>query len=49
MAVTVKVMERPEPGRTSYLRAALKGMGLTFKHLLTPKVTLQYPEEQPDL
>ena len=31
-------------------RAALKGMGLTFKHLVNPKkVTLQYPEEQPDL
>lgn len=49
MAVTVKVLERPEPGRTSYLRSALKGMGLTFKHLLMPKITLQYPEEQPDL
>ena len=49
MAATVKVMRRPEPGRSSYLRSALKGMGLTFKHLLTPKVTLQYPEEQPDL
>ena len=50
MAVTVKVLDRPEPGRTSYLRSALKGMGLTFKHLVSPrKVTLQYPEEQPDL
>ena len=50
MAVTVKVMRRPEAGQTSYLRAALKGMGLTFKHLVsTEKVTLQYPEEQPDL
>ncbi|HEX9887743.1 MAG TPA: hypothetical protein VGA70_14695, partial [Longimicrobiales bacterium] len=50
MAVTVKVMRRPDPGETSYLRAALKGMALTFRHLVNPKnVTLQYPEEQPDL
>ena len=48
--VTVKVLERPEPGRSSYLRSALKGMGLTFRHMVSPtKVTLQYPEEQPDL
>ena len=50
MAATVKVMRRPEPGKTSYLRAALKGMALTFRHMVKPdKVTLNYPEEQPDL
>ena len=50
MPPTVKVMRRPEAGSTSYLRATLKGMALTFKHLVNPnKVTLQYPEEQPDL
>ena len=50
MAITVKMMRRPEPGRTSYLRAALKGMSLTFKHLINPEtVTLSYPEEAPNL
>ena len=50
MAISVKVMQRPEPGRTSYMRATLKGLSLTFKHLLkVDKVTLQYPEDQPDL
>ncbi len=46
MAATVKVLRRPEPGQTSYLRSALKGMGLTFRHMIRPeKVTQQYPEE----
>ena len=50
MAISVKVMRRPEAGRTSYMRATLKGMSLTFKHMVRPtKVTLKYPEEQPDL
>ncbi len=31
----------------SYVRAALKGMALTFKHLINPdKVTVQYPEQR---
>ena len=35
-------MERPDPESTSYLRAALSGMALTFKHLMNPiKVTQQ--------
>ena len=38
-------MQRPEPESTSYLRAALSGMALTFKHMVNPtKVTQQYPE-----
>jgi NADH-quinone oxidoreductase subunit I len=50
MAITVKTVHRPEPETTSYLRAALKGMALTFKHLVNPvKLTRQYPEEQTDL
>ena len=50
MAISVKVMHRPEPGRTSYMRATLMGMSLTFKHMIRPQtVTLQYPEEQPEL
>lgn len=49
MAIGIKVMRRPERGRSSYLRASLKGMALTFRHLLDEKVTLQYPEEKPDL
>ena len=38
-------MKRPEQ-QVSYVRAALKGMVLTFKHMLQPKVTMQYPEEK---
>lgn len=45
----VKVMTRPE-GKGSYVRAALKGMGVTLKHMLNPhKVTQQYPEEKWEL
>ncbi len=50
MPATVKVVRRPEKGTTSYLRASLKGMALTFKHLISPrKVTRQYPEEPTEL
>ena len=28
------------------MRATLKGMALTFKHMFEPKVTMQYPEEK---
>lgn len=50
MPPTVKVVRRPEGAKTSYLRATLKGMALTFKHMVNPnKVTLQYPEERPEL
>jgi NADH-quinone oxidoreductase subunit I len=46
MPATVKVVRRPEGRDTSYLRSAVKGMGLTFRHMIDPrKVTLQYPEE----
>ena len=45
MAITVRTMKRPEPGGTSYVRAALKGMRLTFKHVFQKKWTMQYPEE----
>jgi len=44
MAITVKVVRRPDSD-VSYLRASLKGMGLSFKHFLRKKVTMQYPEE----
>lgn len=43
MAIGVKVMERPEAG-VSYVRATLKGMALTFKHMISPRVTMEYPE-----
>jgi NADH-quinone oxidoreductase subunit I len=50
MPATVKLLRRPAPGQTSYLRSALKGMGLTFRHMVNPKpVTLQYPEERLEL
>ena len=46
MSINVKVLERPV-GQVSYVRATLKGMALTFKHLIDPhKVTVQYPEEK---
>ena len=45
MAIGTKVLRRPER-QVSYVRAALKGMALTFKHMLQPKVTMQYPEEK---
>jgi NADH-quinone oxidoreductase subunit I len=46
MAIGVKVVTRPIE-QVSYLRATLKGMALTFKHLVNPhKVTTQYPEEK---
>jgi NADH-quinone oxidoreductase subunit I len=49
MAIQVKVLERPIR-QTSYVRAMLSGMALTFKHLANPhKVTWQYPEQKWDL
>ena len=46
MAIGVKVLDRPIP-ETSYIRATLKGMANTMKHMLNPeKVTIQYPEEK---
>jgi NADH-quinone oxidoreductase subunit I len=49
MTIQVKVLERPIE-QTSYVRAMLKGMALTFKHLVDPhKVTLQYPDEKWDI
>ena len=44
MAISVKVMRRKNE-EISYVRAALKGMALTFSHLKRPSVTMQYPEE----
>lgn len=49
MAINVKIVERPEAD-ASYLRAALKGMAVTFRHLVNRhKVTQQYPEEKWEL
>jgi NADH-quinone oxidoreductase subunit I len=49
MAIGVKVVERPT-AEASYLRATLRGMALTFRHLVNPhKVTQQYPEEKWEL
>ena len=49
MPITVKVLARPVE-QSSYVRAMLGGMALTFKHLVQPhKVTMQYPEERWDL
>ena len=45
MAIGVKVLKRPER-EVSYVRATLKGMALTFKHMFEPKVTMQYPEQK---
>ena len=32
-----------------YIWALLKGMGLTFRHIFRPKVTLQYPEQRAEI
>ncbi len=48
MAITVKTVRRPEAGSTSYVRATLRGMSLTFKHLFQKKWTMQYPEQRSD-
>jgi NADH-quinone oxidoreductase subunit I len=50
MAIDVRVMQRPR-GQSSYFRAALSGMALTFRHLTKSAgdrstVTIQYPEER---
>jgi len=44
MAIGVKVVVRPDK-EISYLRATLKGMAITFRHLLQKKFTMQYPEQ----
>ena len=45
MAIRTTVMQRPEVQETSYLRAALKGMSITLRHMFRPKkITQQYPE-----
>jgi NADH-quinone oxidoreductase subunit I len=46
MAIGVKTVRRPE-ANTSYLRASLRGMALTFRHLVRPnKPVLEYPDEK---
>ena len=45
MAINVKVLARPVED-VSYVRATLKGMARTFKHLFQEKVTTQYPEQK---
>ena len=45
MPIGVKILDRPLED-VSYIRATLKGMSMTFRHLLEPKVTVQYPEEK---
>jgi NADH-quinone oxidoreductase subunit I len=46
MAITVVTVRRPVPSSTSYLRATLRGMRLTFRHMFQKKWTMQYPEER---
>ena len=43
MAINVKVLDRPIED-VSYIRATIKGMAQTFRHLFELKVTVQYPE-----
>ena len=47
MAIGVKTVTRPA-GDTSYVRATLKGLRITFKHIFQKKWTMQYPEETSD-
>ena len=44
MAIAVKTLRRPE-AESSYMRATLKGMALTFQHLFQKKWTMEYPEQ----
>jgi NADH-quinone oxidoreductase subunit I len=44
VAITVTTLGRPQ-AESSYVRATLRGMALTFKHLLAKKWTMQYPEQ----
>ena len=46
MAITVKTVRRPDASSTSYVRATLKGMRLTFKHMFQKTWTIQYPEQR---
>ena len=52
MAGTTKVMKRPQ-GKSSYVRAAMQGMALTFRHMVKAgdyaRATIQYPEEKKQL
>ena len=49
MSGNVVVVQRPGK-RASYIRAVSAGMGITLKHLVTPrKVTQQYPDEKWEL
>ncbi len=44
MAIAVRTLRRPE-AESSYVRATMKGMALTLKHLFEKKWTMQYPEQ----
>src|SRR4029079_12066010 len=53
MAIGIKIMERPR-GTTSYFRDTLKGMALTFRHMLESAgdrstKPVQYPDEKREL
>jgi NADH-quinone oxidoreductase subunit I len=49
MAIDEKhVRVAPETGAATGL-GLVKGLGVTLKHLLRPSITVQYPEERPDL
>jgi NADH-quinone oxidoreductase subunit I len=50
-ASDVRWVEEPKIGilEQLYLPAVLGGLGTTLKHVFMPKVTAQYPEEQPKL
>src|SRR5206468_915274 len=53
MPANVKVMKRPVR-KSSYIRATLQGMALTFRHMTRAagdrsKLTLQYPDERKEL
>ncbi len=46
MPPSTKIVSRPTHD-VSYVRSTLKGLAMTFRHLVDPhKVTVQYPEEK---
>src|SRR5437773_11043316 len=50
-AKDVKWVKTPKMGFSDllYLPAIFSGMGTTLRHMVGPKVTEQYPEQEPDL
>ena len=51
MPATVKVLERKPLSflQRTYLPGVLAGLRTTFRHLVAPKVTMEYPDQRPPI